>query len=153
MRRLMIIACGATKRHDAGLLSAIDRYDGAPYRTLRKTLRELARDQWPTIRILSAAFGLIPAETPIPDYDQRMTVPRALALQGQVRAAMAEMLATGDYAATFVNLGADYLPALPLDFAILSRLGVLTIAHGGIGQRMHQMNSWLREPEPRGNTL
>ncbi|MBX0330085.1 hypothetical protein K2Z83_20670 [Oscillochloris sp. ZM17-4] len=145
MRRLMIIACGATKRHDAGLLPAIDRYDGPPYRTLRANLRELAEDRRPTIRILSAEFGLIPAETPIPDYDHRMTQARALALQGQVRAALADLLVAGDYAAAFVNLGADYMPALPLNPTTIPRLGVITTAHGGIGERMALMKCWLRE--------
>jgi hypothetical protein len=110
----MIIACGATKRHDAGLLAAIERYDGPPYKTLRKALRELAQGQQPDIRILSAEFGLIAAEAPIPNYDHRMAPPRALALRGQVREALATTLATGDYTATFINLGADYRPALAL---------------------------------------
>ncbi len=145
MRRLLIIACGATKRSMAGLVAAIDRYYGPPYRTLRANLRELAEDRHPTIAILSAEFGLIPAETPIPDYDHRMTQARALALRGQVRAALATILTAGGYAATFVNLGSDYMPALPLDPTTIPRLGVITTAQGGIGERMAQMKCWLRE--------
>jgi hypothetical protein len=55
MHRLLILACGATKRPEAGLLPAISRYDGSPARTLRKALRELAEDQRPTVLILSIA--------------------------------------------------------------------------------------------------
>ncbi len=145
MRRLLIHACGATKRPDVGLLPALDRYCGPPFRTLRANLRELADDRRPTIAILSAAFGLIAAATPIPDYDHRMTRPRALALRDQVRVAIDELLVSGDYAATFVNLGADYMPALSLDSDMRSHLGALTTAHGGIGERMHQLKRWLHE--------
>ena len=143
MRRLLIIACGATKRDDARLLPAVLRYDGPPYRTLRAALRSLPPEQHPTICILSAEFGLIAAETPIPDYDRRMTRPRALALRTQVRDGLAATLAAGDYAATCINLGADYMPALPLDHESIPRLGVVTAAQGGIGSRMGQMKRWL----------
>ena len=91
----------------------------------------------------SAEFGLIAAETPIPDYDRRMTRPRALALRTQVRDGLAATLAAGDYAATCINLGADYMPALPLDHESIPRLGVVTAAQGGIGSRMGQMKRWL----------
>jgi hypothetical protein len=144
MRRLLIIACGATKRHDAGLLPAIERYNGPPYRSLRASLRELAEARRPTIRILSAEFGLIPAKTPIPHYDRRMSLARAYELREPVRVALAEALADGDYAASFIGLGADYWPALLLDPVIYAHLGELTIATGGIGQRMAQLKAWLR---------
>jgi cytoplasmic iron level regulating protein YaaA (DUF328/UPF0246 family) len=143
MRRLLILACGKTKRSTAGLLPAIDRYDGSTHRTLRKALRALAEDQRPTVLILSAEFGLITAETPIPDYDRRMTASRAVALRSQVRAALVEALAAASYDATLINLGADYLPALAIEPTLRVRLGGITYASGGIGQRMAQMKRWL----------
>jgi cytoplasmic iron level regulating protein YaaA (DUF328/UPF0246 family) len=143
MRRLLILACGKTKRSTAGLLPAIDRYDGSTHRTLRKALRELAEDQRPTVLILSAEFGLITAATPIPTYDRRMTASRAVALRRQVRAALVETLGDGHYDATLINLGADYLPALALDPELRAQFGTITAASGGIGQRMAQMKRWL----------
>jgi cytoplasmic iron level regulating protein YaaA (DUF328/UPF0246 family) len=143
MHRLLILACGKTKSSTAGLLPAIDRYDGPPARTVRKALRELAEVQRPTVLILSAEFGLITAATPIPTYDRRMTASRAVALRGQVRAALAQVLAAANYDATLINLGADYLPAFNLEPALRVRLGVVTNASGGIGQRMRQMKRWL----------
>lgn len=95
------------------------------------------------MRILSAEFGLIPAETPIPDYDHRMTPARAEALCEQVRDALAEALTDGDYAATFISLGISYWPALPLAPGLNTHLGKLTIAAGGIGQRLAQLKRWL----------
>lgn len=145
MRRLLILACGATKRTDAGLLPAIARYDGPPYKTLRKALAALPEGQRPTVLILSAEFGLIAADRPIPIYDRRMTRPRALSLRPHVRAALAAALAGGGYAQqTLINLGADYLPALPLDPDTIVQLGSLVFARGGIGERMALMKQWLQ---------
>jgi hypothetical protein len=142
MRRLMIIACGATKRHDAEPLAAIERYMGPPYRTLRKALRDLGEDR-PDILVVSAEFGLIAGDTPIPDYDRRMNRDRAAELRPQVAQALAAALATGSYESTLINLGADYLPALAFTDDARTRLGEITEAHGGIGERMSQMKAWL----------
>jgi hypothetical protein len=142
VRRLLILACGATKRPDAGNLPAIDRYHGPPYKTLRKALAGIPEDQRPTVLILSAEFGLIAADAPIPDYNHRMTEARALALRAQVREALGRALAGGRYDETMVNLGADYLPALPLDPTTTDQLGAVTYARGGIGDRMSQMKRW-----------
>lgn len=97
--------------------------------------------------ILSAEFGLIDADTPIPDYDAIMTPGRALS---HARQARAKLLATlrqhGPFAETFINLGNKYVVALPvLGFkpVVLNRLGQITQAEGGIGSRMQQMKNWL----------
>lgn len=80
-RRLLIIACTATKRRDVRLLPAIDRYCGPSFRVLRRWLSDhpeaAARLD---VCILSAEFGLVPANQPIPDYDRRMTAARACEL-------------------------------------------------------------------------
>ena len=143
MGRLLILACGATKRPDDGLLPAIDRYDGPPYRTLRKALRDLMEDQHPRVLILSARYGLICADTHIPNYNDRLTASRAVALRTQVRRALGEALEAGGVTTTFINLGAAYLPALALDPSMIAQLGLLTYARGGIGERMGQMKRWL----------
>ena len=143
MRRLLIVACGAAKRADVGHLPALDRYSGPPFRTLRKALAGLPEQQRPTVLILSAEFGLIAADAPIPNYNHRMTEARALALRTQVREALAQALAGGRYDETMINLGADYLPALPLDPTTTDQLGTLTNAQGGIGERMSQMKRWI----------
>lgn len=143
MRRLLILACGATKRHDPGLLPGIERYTGPPFRTLRATLRALDAADHPVIFILSAQYGLIRSETGILDYDLRLTEDRADALQSQVRHTLNETLITGPYAQTFINLGRDYLAALSLEPEMIAHLGVITYAKGGIGTRMAQMKAWL----------
>ena len=106
---LLILGCSATKRHDAGLLPALHRYDGPLYRIIRRALAE--RPQLAarlTIRILSAEYGLISADTPIPDYDRRMTPARAMELQPTVAAALTELPQPA-----YIDLGKVYLRALP----------------------------------------
>jgi hypothetical protein len=62
MPRLLIMACSATKRHDAGDMPAIDRYIGPLWQTLRSVdpTGKLAK-----VAFLSAKFGFRRASTPI----------------------------------------------------------------------------------------
>jgi hypothetical protein len=68
-RRLLILACSVTKRHDTHPIPARDRYDGPLWRTLRATdpYDRLAR-----VGFLSARFGFRDAQTRIEDYDARL---------------------------------------------------------------------------------
>ncbi len=69
-RRLLILACSATKRHTPDRIPARDRYDGPLWRTLRAAdpNGQLAR-----VGFLSARFGFRDARTPIEDYDARLS--------------------------------------------------------------------------------
>jgi hypothetical protein len=96
--------------------------------------------------ILSAEFALIAGDTPIPVYDRRMAPGRALWLRPQVRSRLMQQLADQCYTSTFINLGADYLPALPLDPTVVMQLGNVCYAHGGIGARLGQLKRWLYCP-------
>jgi hypothetical protein len=150
--RLLITACSATKRSDAGLLPAIDRYNGPSFRTLRKALRELAEERRPTVLILSGKFGLIESGKPIPNYDQRMTASLAVQLRSQVRSVLTAHLERRSYDETCINLGGDYLPALP-DLESYAQLGRLTSTHGGIGERLGQLKRWLYREKLEEDTL
>lgn len=69
--RLVILACSRRKRPDAGLMPAIDRYDGPLWQTLRTIDRPGRIAQ---AAFLSARFGLRDARwTELPDYDTHMT--------------------------------------------------------------------------------
>ena len=148
--RLLILGCSATKRPDAELLPAILRYDGPAVRTLRRWQRDHP-DQTGTLDLLflSAQFGLIGGDTPIPFYDHRMTASRAVWLRSQVRSRLVRQLATRAYTSTFINLGTDYLPALPPDPDSMPRLGQVCYAIGGIGARLGQLKRWLDASAPR----
>jgi hypothetical protein len=69
-RRLLILACSATKRHDLAPLPARDRYDGPLWRTLRAADPCSRRAR---VALLSARFGFRAARTLIEDYDARLS--------------------------------------------------------------------------------
>jgi hypothetical protein len=148
MQRFLILACSATKRPTAGLCPALERYDGPAYRVLRAWLRmQPTAGVHLTVCIISAAYGWLAADTPIPDYNQRMTAARALALRADVRVALLETVADdGPFDATLIMLGAAYRAAVPLDPATSACLGTLTWTQGGIGQQLGQLKRWLATP-------
>lgn len=69
-RRLLILACSATKRSDQAPIPARDRYDGPLWRTLRATD---PRGRLARVGFLSARYGFRDAQTPIEDYDARLS--------------------------------------------------------------------------------
>lgn len=68
--RLLILACSATKRGDPGWMPAWERYDGPLWKTLRSIdpERRLAR-----VGFLSARYGFRTGDSPIENYDARLT--------------------------------------------------------------------------------
>jgi len=71
-RHLVILGCSQKKLTSAGVLPAIERYNGPTYQVLRSFLRHSA---WPgslSVGVLSARYGLIGGLAPIEYYDQRM---------------------------------------------------------------------------------
>ena len=146
-KRLIVLACTATKRADPHSLIAIWRYDGPSFRTLRKwqAANPTAAEQL-DIHILSAKLGLITADTLISDYNQRMTPNRAVELRQSVRRTLAYIVAQrGSYRATLIHLGQDYLPALTLEQVQTASFGAVTFTAGGIGTRLGQIKAWLND--------
>jgi hypothetical protein len=144
-KRLIVLACTATKRADPDPLIAIRRYDGPSFRTLRKwqATNPTAAEQL-DIRILSAKLGLITANTLTSDYNQRMTPNRAAELGQSVRSALAHVVAQhGAYTATLIHLGQNYLPALTQEQVQTAPFGAVTFTAGGIGTRLGQIKAWL----------
>lgn len=68
--RLLILSCSATKRHDPGWMPGWERYDGPLWQTWRAIDpdRRLAR-----VGFLSARYGFRTGDSPIEDYDARLT--------------------------------------------------------------------------------
>ena len=141
MRHLLLLSCSATKRPDPGLLPARDRYDGPVYRVVRANRAGLDLAIW----IVSAEFGFISEEHPLPLYDRRMTKARARELENGVSAALDELLHQERFASLFINLGKDYAFTL-CSSVLLPQMradNLVTEAHGGIGLRLRQTKLWL----------
>lgn len=72
--RLVILACSATKRTDAGYMPAIERYNGPLWQTFKAARAEAAPI---ACAFLSALYGFGGEDRPIQDYNERMTPERA----------------------------------------------------------------------------
>lgn len=142
--RFLILSCSATKRTTDGLLPALTRYDGPAYRVLRRAMRELPQERHPRIAILSARFGLIAGDTPIPWYDCLMTPERATTLTPIVRRDLRTWLQS-DVTDLCITLGRAYRPVLG---DIPAGSWRITEAQGGIGVRLGQLRHWLHQGEP-----
>ncbi len=138
-KQLLILGCSQTKRKCDGLLPAIDRYDGPPFRVIRKFLRE---HQWPSnvsIGVLSARHGLFGILKGIKDYDMRMDLATAKAKAPDCLAILKKWIPDHD---TFhLSLGKDYLPAIePALEALKIRPSRFS---GPIGMKMSNIKSFL----------
>jgi hypothetical protein len=154
MKRLLILSCSQSKRTEPQSLPAYERYDGPSYRLLRRYLR--TSTETPTIRILSAEYGLIPHDSHIPFYDRKMTARRAQDLQPQVTKALDHLFNDDDRKTrlgVFILLGKIYLGALDPSSIFSSRCSV-RIASGTPGKKLSDLYSWLYgESAPPGPEL
>ncbi len=147
-RYLLIIACSQRKHPDPGLLPAIERYDGPSFQVLRRFLRERpnAFEQL-DIFILSAAYGLIPAEKPIANYNQLMTFQRAVELQSQILARFNELM-NNSYAKLCLAMSEKYLIALKEWEALIPPDMSVTVTDGPQGVKLAQLKNWLWGEQP-----
>jgi hypothetical protein len=141
-KQLLVLSCSQIKRDEPGLLPAIHRYDGSPYRVLRHYLREC---EWPaslSVAVLSAKYGLVGGFTGIEDYDQRMTPLRASALSPQCSATLLNWASNHD--SIHLSLGKDYLPAVTpaIENGIKAKAKVF---EGPIGMKLAQIKELLEE--------
>lgn len=139
---LLIISCSAQKVSTPETLSALDRYDGPTYRSLRKARCEGQVPEKLDVLIISAKYGLIPCQHPVDDYNQVMTPERAEALRPEIQRKLTGFMATkkGGYAQVFINLGKTYRQTLEgFHWGSVSTLE----ASGGIGLKTSQMKAWL----------
>lgn len=147
MRRLLIISCSQRKRSDPGLLPAIERYDGPAFRVLRRYLRGNPAHP-PDIHILSAEFGLIPAERSIPFYDRRMSDSRAHDLRDDAIAAFHGIVSAASYTELHLALSKVYLAALDGWRDVVAPTCRVTIGQQSPGRRLTILHAWLYDAEP-----
>ena len=144
--RLLILSCSSKKRSDRGLLPALERYDGPAYRVMNKFLRvHPSGSQSLDVYILSAEFGLIPSDKPIPNYDRRMTLQQAKELQQPTLSELKRILIGKQYEELFISLGKDYLRVLSgYESLIPANLNVI-VSTRAIGYKLAELRNWLYE--------
>lgn len=153
-RRLVVVSCSRRKRPAPEPLPAIERYDGPTFRLLRR-YRRCYPDSLVDLRILSAEFGLIPPERPLPDYERRMTRARAEELRPAVLIDLRTLLSSGCYAAALLCLGRDYQHAIQDGQPLLEGAAGpdVRLASGPPGERLSALHRWLYgdHPAPPGS--
>ena len=142
-RRLLILSCSERKHTSQDLLPAIERYNGPLFFVLRRFLRECPREaKHLDIHILSAVYGLIPGDFPIPLYDQKMDGTRAVELQSQVRTTFSSIL-QNNYASICFVLGKTYLKTFDGLHDMIPTLTESIFTNGPIGKKQTQLKKWL----------
>ena len=140
---LLIVACSGRKLPTAGLIPAIERYDGVNFRVLKKAQREGYFPSNLDTLIISAKYGLIKPETLIENYDHQMTSKRSKFLCDSISANLDDYLSTRTYKEVFINLGKLYFHTISNSKEIRKYGRNLGVAEGRIGEKMSQMKSWL----------
>lgn len=138
---LLLLACSNLKNQSKILMPAIERYDGGSYKIIRKMRRENIYSSNIDVKIISAKFGLIDSQTPIPLYDEKMNSPRAKQLESQIKAELNKVFLQKNYTEMYVDLGQQYLATIK--GLILPTEINLTIAKGRIGERLSKLKEWL----------
>jgi uncharacterized protein DUF6884 len=143
MNRLLIVSCSRSKRPEAQLLPAYERYNGPAFHLLRRYLK--TSTDIPDIRILSAEYGLITYDFHIPYYERRMTAQRAQELGPQVTRELNTLLKVNNHKnghGVFIYLGKDYLRTLEGSNIFPPKCAV-KVAAGTPGKRLADLYSWL----------
>jgi hypothetical protein len=140
-RFLLVIACSKRKLETAHPISALDRYDGGTYRTIRKLEREHKLPQSVDIKIISAKYGLIDARRKIPYYEQKLTAERAQELKDSIITSLRKCVGDVNYEEIYFDLGTDYLA--PIESFVQSVKCKTVVASGRIGIRLRSVKTWL----------
>jgi len=147
MNRLLILSCSKRKRLNNELLPAVERYDGPSFRLLRRFLRHA--EHKPAMMILSAKYGLINCEYPIPYYNLGMTRARAQHLRAQVGETLQTVFrGTTDRPAVaelFLCMGKSYLETFEEN--VPSHVSV-KYAQGTPGNKLAALHDWLYACHP-----
>lgn len=147
MKRLLILNCSRYKRETPDLLPALERYDGPKFQTVREHLAQASPEARPiTILILSARYGLITAEEPIPYYDERMTEETARALRPEVQRVFRDLVSGKGYGDVFILLSRDYRIALEGFEKYLPDDAKVVVARGPDHIKSARLRKWLSRP-------
>lgn len=142
--RLLILPCSASKRTDPAPLPADQRYTGSWSKVLAAWSREHPDQRTETdVYFLSARFGLIRADEPIPWYEQRMTPARAAELAPSIGNAVNKLIAK-PYSKACISLGQLYWRALG-NVLINPQMPLLITGGRGIGDHLQQRKRWLEQ--------
>lgn len=150
MSSMLLIACSGRKSQVKGRIPALNRYDGVSYKIIRKLQREGHYPSDLDIKILSAEYGLIDANTLIPFYDRKMNKKRAEELHKETLEKISTLFKGKKYSKLFINLGKNYMRAIDGYQEFLDHKTEVCIAEGGIGLKSKAMKEWIQDQFGKG---
>lgn len=146
-RRLLIVACSASKNPARKQLPALERYTGGTFKVIKRLMR---LEQYPhdvDLLIISANYGLIRDDQPIPNYNLRMTPQGAREQAERNRVALRTIVEATEYREVFISAGKVYLTAIE-PFADWRGTGSIAVNSGKIGVQLKTLKSWLLRDTP-----
>lgn len=158
--RLLVLSCSKAKSTHEDLIPALQRYDGPAFRVLRRYLSQ-RQDTELRVFILSAEFGLISSDQPVPHYDRQITSERAEALRPQVRSIFSRIvphrsLGKLNVADLLIVASKYYLSALLDSVEPNTSMPQECVAAGSQGSKLAVLHDWLYGSPPaairRSNT-
>jgi hypothetical protein len=144
MNKQIILSCSKKKTLTKGLIPAIERYDGAAFRLIRRYIRVSGNPL--DIFILSGKFGLIPHTQRIPYYDSKLTLTKACKMRNKIHSQAKQLFLTdsnGKEKNYFINLGQIYQHAFVKILDDLSVQAQVISVTGSSGNRLSKMHDWL----------
>lgn len=132
---LILVSCSQAKTSAKGSIPAGERYDGPTFRLIRKFLREAKNSFEPKIYIISAKFGFIPFDAPIPYYDQKMDLCRAYRLRTENTSKIVQACKKNRIKKVIICVSQIYLSSIDTEFLEKENL-VVEVAKGPPGKRL-----------------
>lgn len=123
-------------------MPAIDRYDGPAFRLLRRFFEQSLASSV-DVKILSAEYGLISVDYPLPYYDRQITKEQSKILHPKVISSLETVLHSKSYTNLLIWLGRDYLEAIYGYEAVVPKGLTVQLATGGIGRKLSILHDWL----------
>lgn len=146
--RLLILSCSQKKRSTKDLLPALERYDGPAFRVLNKFHRtNTSSEKLPDVYIMSARYGLIPSNKPIPFYDQKISSQRILELQEPTLKKLDHLLTDNQYIESFLSMSKNYLRVLDGYDSLTSANHNVIVSEGSMGCKLAELRHWLYQGE------
>lgn len=143
-KRCLILSCSRAKQGAPELLPAVQRYTGPMYQVLRRYLREKPEEaNHLAVYILSARYGLIESQTPIPSYDQKMTPTRAAELRPDILNMAQQLIAPIGYEEIYLAMGRTYLGAMDGLSGLLNGATRLIVSQDSSGKQLTALRNWL----------
>lgn len=140
--RLFIIPCSEHKKVFKDTAQAINVYDGPMFRLIRKHVHDFSNNNGLDIMILSGKYGLIKPTRQIKNYDQKMSLDRALELQSQNYSTLKELSEKKKYSEVIINLSPTYFAAVEPGLSLFTDSKIIYV-NGRIGERLHEMKKLI----------